>query len=290
MNTTELLEKIHRIEITTKGLTKQFFNGHYHSSFKGRGMTFDEVREYQIGDEVRTIDWNVTARFNGPFVKVFEEERELVVMLFVDMSASMYCGSGNKTKKELALELMAVLGFSAIANDDKVGALFVSDGVEKFIPANKGRKHLLYILRSFIDFEPVHKQTNLNKGFEFFRNCMKKRTICFVISDLLDTHAMEDGLSLVHRKHDVIALRITDPSEEFLPDLGLVKLYNSETGVSNWVNTSSHEVQKKFSESKRKEKEQTSSMLKKLGVSNVLLSTTEDYIPKLVQLFQRKRR
>ena len=290
MTTTELLEKIHRIEITTKGLTKQFFNGQYHSSFKGRGMTFDEVREYQIGDEVRTIDWNVTARFNGPYVKVFEEERELVVMLFVDMSASMYCGSGSKTKKELALELMAVIGFSALANDDKVGALFVSDGVEKFIPANKGRKHILYILRSFIDFEPINQLTDLNKGFEFFRNCMKKRTICFVISDLLDPHAIEEGLSLLHRKHDMIALQITDPSEEILPDLGLVKLHNSETGFSNWVNTSSYGVREQFTKAKQTEKEHVAKHLKKLGISNVILSTTEDYIPKLVQLFQRKRR
>lgn len=289
MNTTELLQKIRRIEIRTKGLTKQFFTGQYHSSFKGRGMTFSEVRDYQIGDEVRTIDWNVTARYNAPYVKVFEEERELVVMLMVDISESTIFGTGERSKKELALELMAVLAFSAVENNDKVGAIFVSDSVEKFIPPAKGKKHALSILRTFIDYKPISERTNLNEGFAFYRNCMKKRSICFVISDFMNEQNFEQSISLIRKKHDIIALGLTDKGESHLPDLGLVQMYNSETGYINWVNTSDDAVREQYEKTYLKQQEELIEMFTRLGINYQPLDTNEDYIPKLIRLFKRHK-
>ena len=289
MNTTELLQKIRRIEIRTKGLTKQFFTGQYHSSFKGRGMTFSEVRDYQIGDEVRTIDWNVTARYNAPYVKVFEEERELVVMLMVDISESTIFGTGERSKKELALELMAVLAFSAVENNDKVGAIFVSDSVEKFIPPAKGKKHALSILRTFIDYKPISERTNLNEGFAFYRNCMKKRSICFVISDFMNEQNFEQSISLIRKKHDLIALGLTDKGESHLPDLGLVQMYNSETGYINWVNTSDDAVREQYEKTYLKQQEELIEMFTRLGINYQPLDTNEDYIPKLIRLFKRHK-
>ena len=289
MNTTELLQKIRRIEIRTKGLTKQFFTGQYHSSFKGRGMTFSEVRDYQIGDEVRTIDWNVTARYNAPYVKVFEEERELVVMLMVDISESTIFGTGERSKKELALELMAVLAFSAVENNDKVGAIFVSDSVEKFIPPAKGKKHALSILRTFIDYKPISERTNLNEGFAFYRNCMKKRSICFVISDFMNEQNFEQSISLIRKKHDLIALGLTDKGESQLPDLGLVQMYNSETGYINWVNTSDDAVREQYEKTYLKQQEELIEMFTRLGINYQPLDTNEDYIPKLIRLFKRHK-
>jgi uncharacterized protein (DUF58 family) len=289
MNTTELLQKIRRIEIRTKGLTKQFFTGQYHSSFKGKGMTFSEVREYQIGDEVRTIDWNVTARYNSPFVKVFEEERELVVMLMVDISASTVFGTGERSKKELALELMAVLAFSAVENNDKVGAMFVSDRVEKFIPPAKGKKHALSILRTFIDYKPLSEKTNLNEGFTFFRNSMKKRSICFIISDFMNEQQVEQNLFLLRKKHDLIALGLADKGEAELPDLGLVQMYNAETGYTNWVNTSDVSVRKDYENSYNEQQQQLMDMFQKTGVTYQPIDTHEDYIPRLIRLFKRHK-
>lgn len=289
MNTTELLQKIRRIEIRTKGLTKQFFTGQYHSSFKGRGMTFSEVRDYQIGDEVRTIDWNVTARYNAPYVKVFEEERELVVMLMVDISESTVFGTGEKSKKELALELMAVLAFSAVENNDKVGAIFVSDNVEKFIPPAKGKKHALSILRTFIDYKPISERTNLNEGFAFYRNCMKKRSICFVISDFMNEQNFEQSISLLRKKHDLIALGLTDKGESQLPDLGLVQMYNSESGYINWVNTSDDSVREQYEKTYLRQQEELIEMFTRLGINYQPLDTNEDYIPKLIRLFKRHK-
>jgi uncharacterized protein (DUF58 family) len=213
MNTGELLKKIRRLEIKTKGLTKQVFSGEYHSAFKGKGMAFSEVRDYQLGDEVRTIDWNVTARFNSPFVKVFEEERELTVMLIIDVSGSKEFGTGEKSKKELALEIAAVLAFSAVNNNDKVGAVFISDSVEKYISAEKGLKHALIILRELIEFKPLSKGTNLNEGLKFFRNTQKKRCISFVISDFIDSNDFMEGLKVSKKKHDMVAIRINDKAE-----------------------------------------------------------------------------
>jgi uncharacterized protein (DUF58 family) len=289
MTTTELLQKIRRIEIRTKGLTKQFFTGQYHSSFKGRGMTFSEVRDYQIGDEVRTIDWNVTARYNAPYVKVFEEERELVVMLMVDISESTVYGTGERSKKELALELMAVMAFSAVENNDKVGAMFVSDQVEKFIPPAKGKKHALSILRTFIDFKPISQKTNLNEGFAFFRNCMKKRSICFVISDFMTEQNLEQSISLLRKKHDLIALGLTDKGEAQLPDLGLIQMYNAETGYTNWVNTSDQSVRDEYENTYLKQQAELTDMFSRLGIQYEPLDTNEDYIPKLIRLFKRHK-
>jgi uncharacterized protein (DUF58 family) len=289
MNTTQLLQKIRRIEIRTKGLTKQFFTGQYHSSFKGRGMTFSEVRDYQIGDEVRTIDWNVTARYNAPYVKVFEEERELVVMLMVDISESTVYGTGERSKKELALELMAVLAFSAVENNDKVGAIFVSDSVEKFIPPAKGKKHALSILRTFIYYKPISERTNLNEGFAFYRNCMKKRSICFVISDFMNEQNFEQSISLLRKKHDLIALGLSDQGESQLPDLGLIQMYNAETGYTNWVNTSDESVRADYEKTYLKQQEDLIEMFTRLGINYQPLDTNEDYIPKLIRLFKRHK-
>lgn len=289
MNTLELLKKIRLIEIKTKGLTNQFFKGKYHASFKGRGMTFSEVRGYQIGDEVRTIDWNVTARFNEPYVKVFEEERELIVMMIIDISASNNFGTQSKSKKELILELMAVIGFSAVANNDKVGALLITDKVEKFIPPAKGKKHILFALREYIEFEPKSKSTDLNAGLQYFRNCMKKRTVCFVISDFIDDGNFEDGLSMVRSKHDIIALQVSDPAERELIDIGLVQFYNAENGTTAWVNTSNPTTIAKFKENAEFRENRAQSIFNKLGITNEKISTLDDYIPKFIQLFRRHK-
>lgn len=210
MKTVELLKKIKRLEIKTKGLTKQIFSGEYHSAFKGKGMAFSEVRNYHYGDEVRTIDWNVTARFGDPFVKVFEEERELSVMLIIDISSSGKFGTQGKTKQELAIELAAVLAFSAINNNDKIGAIFISDKVEKYIPANKGRKHALLILRELIEFNPINRGTNISEGLKFFRNIQKKRSICFVISDFIDDNDFLSSIQLNNKNHDMVAIMLRD--------------------------------------------------------------------------------
>lgn len=290
MTTTELLQKIRRIEIQTKSLTKQFFSGQYHSSFKGRGMTFSEVREYQIGDEVRTIDWNVTARFDGTFVKVFEEERELLVMLIADISGSIDFGNGHQTKKELTLEVMAILAFSAVENNDKVGAIFIADGVEKFIAPGKGRKHALFILREFIDFEPTSLETHLAKGLEFFVNSMKRRSTCFIISDFMDNHPIEKALLVVQKKHDLVALQITDFSEDILPDIGIVQMMNTETNAYHWVNTSDKKTRDLFAQKRLEQQASLQAMFKKSGIAYANLHTGQDFVPTMIQLFKRHRK
>ncbi len=289
MNTNELLKKIKLIEIRTKGLTKHVFSGAYHSSFKGKGMAFSEVRDYHVGDEVRTIDWNVTARFNTPFVKVFEEERELTVILMIDVSGSSNFGTNDKTKKDLALELAAVLAFSAIANNDKVGAIFVSDQVEKYIAPEKGKKHALYILREMIEFKPKSLETNLNEGLRFFRNILKKRSIGFVISDFMDTHSFTEGMNITHRKHDIVAIRLIDPAESQFPDLGMVHLYNAETGQKTWVNSSSPKARQIYQDNYNAFEAHLSDTFKRIGIDNTTIRTSDDYIPKLVQLFRRRK-
>jgi uncharacterized protein (DUF58 family) len=288
MNTQELLEKIKVIEIKTKGLTKHIFSGEYHSAFKGRGMAFSEVREYHVGDEVRTIDWNVTARFNTPFVKVFEEERELTVMLLIDISGSSEFGTQEKSKKDLALELAAVLAFSAVANNDKIGALFISEEVEKYIAPAKGKKHALYILRELIEYKPKHAGTNLNEGLRFFRNVLKKRSIGFVISDFMDENPFVEGLKISKRKHDMVALQLSDPAEKTLPDLGMVQLFNAETGKKTWVNSSDPQVKKTFENHVIEQDEKLKVAFKKTGIDHAFFQTTDDYIPTLVKLFQSR--
>ena len=288
METKEILKKIQKLEIKTKGLTKHVFSGEYHSAFKGRGMAFSEVRDYQLGDEVRTIDWNVTARFNSPFVKIFEEERELTVMLIIDVSGSSEFGSTVKSKKDLALEIAAVLAFSAISNNDKVGAIFVSDKVEKYISPEKGRNHTLIILRELIEFKPENKGTNLNEALRFFRNTQKKRSIAFVISDFFDTNNFMEGMKVSRKKHDMVAIRLFDPAEFELPKMGLVQLFNAETGKTSWVNSNSVIVQDYYTKEAVLSETKIKDDFKRAGIDLASFSTEQDYIPVLMKLFQRR--
>jgi uncharacterized protein (DUF58 family) len=288
METKEILKKIQKLEIKTKGLTKHVFSGEYHSAFKGRGMAFSEVRDYQLGDEVRTIDWNVTARFNSPFVKIFEEERELTVMLIIDVSGSSEFGSTVKSKKDLALEIAAVLAFSAISNNDKVGAIFVSDKVEKYISPDKGRNHALIILRELIEFKPENKGTNLNEALRFFRNTQKKRSIAFVISDFFDTNNFMEGMKVSRKKHDMVAIRLFDPAEFELPKMGLVQLFNAETGKTTWVNSNSVLVQDYYTKEAVLSETKIKDDFKRAGIDLATFSTEQDYIPVLMKLFQRR--
>ena len=288
METKDLIQKIHRLEIKTKGLTKQIFSGEYHSAFKGRGMAFSEVRDYHFGDEVRTIDWNVTARYNTPYVKVFEEERELTVMLVIDISGSEEFGTTEKTKKELALEIAAVLAFSAVANNDKVGALLVSDKMERYIAPAKGKKHVLFILRELIAFKPKSKLTNLNEGLRFLRNTQKKRTISFVISDFIDSNNFMEGMRLTKKRHDAIAIKISDNAEKTLPDVGLVQLFNAETSETTWVNSSAKWVRETFKANFMEEESNTLFSFKKAGIDCVSCSTDQDIVKALVKLFHQR--
>lgn len=288
MDTKELIKKIHRLEIKTKGLTKHIFSGEYHSAFKGKGMTFSEVRDYHFGDEVRTIDWNVTARFNSPFVKVFDEERELTVMLIIDVSGSEEFGTSDKTKKDLALEIAAVLAFSAISNNDKIGAIFVSDTIEKYVAPEKGRKHALVILRSFIEMKSKSKGTNLNEGLKFFRNTQKKRSICFVLSDFIDDNDFMEGFNISRRKHDLVAIKLEDKSEYELPKMGYVQLFNAETTATTWVDTNDQKVRDNFKNAFTEKSELTLKSLKKSGIDTAVIATDDDFIVPLVQLFKRR--
>lgn len=288
METTELLKKIRHLEIRTKGLTKHIFSGEYHSAFKGRGMAFSEVRDYHFGDEVRTIDWNVTARFNEPFVKVFDEERELHVMLIIDVSGSEYIGTGERMKKDLALEIAAILSFSALSNNDKVGAIFVSDRVEKYIAPEKGRKHTLVILRELIELVPKSKGTNLNEGLRFFRNTQKKRSIAFVISDFVDENNFMEGLRLSRKKHDMVALQLIDAVEREMPDLGIVQLENAETGERTWINSNSAEAKQIHRENYLKSDEKLTHEMIRSGIDFCSIETDEDIIKPLVKLFKNR--
>ena len=290
MKTIDLLKKIKRLEIKTKGLTKQIFSGEYHSAFKGKGMAFSEVRNYHYGDEVRTIDWNVTARFNEPFVKVFEEERELTVMLVIDLSGSDTFGTKGKTKKELALEIAAVLSFSAINNNDKIGAIFISDRVEKYIPANKGRKHALFILRELIEFEPESLKTDLGEGLKFFRNTQKKRTICFVISDFIDENDFLNPIQLNNKMHDMVAIVLKDKGEAVLPKMGIVQVKNLESGKLSWVNTNNEDVREVYANNFNKHQELIINSFQKSGIDHALIATDEDLVLPLVSLFKHRKK
>lgn len=289
METKELLKKVREIEIRTRGLTKQVFSGEYSSAFKGRGMTFSEVRNYQFQDDVRNIDWNVTARFNEPYVKVYEEERELSVFLILDVSGSNHFGTTDKTKHELMLETAAVLAFSAVANNDKVGVIFASDKVEKYIPPKKGRTHAMRILRELINIEPESKGTHLNEGIRFFRNIVKKRSICFVISDFYDENDFMFGLKIANSRHDVIAIKISDPAEEKLPNLGLIKMYDAEKEESIWINSSSKKVRENFSQRNQKYEKELKDSFRKAGVDFAVLSTEGKYLEALNTLFLMRR-
>jgi uncharacterized protein (DUF58 family) len=287
METSELLKKVRKIEIKTKGLSSQIFSGEYHSAFKGRGMSFSEVREYMPGDEIRTIDWNVTARFNHPYVKVFQEERELTVMLLVDISASESFGTQTQLKQEIIAEICAVLAFSAIQNNDKIGVLFFSDQIEKFIPPKKGKKHILHIIRELINFEPAHKQTNINEALRSFTNMIKKRSIAFIISDFID-EGYDRALKIANKKHDVVALKVYDKRETEIPSMGLVKFVDSETGVEKWVNTSSAKVRNMFAKHSLREEKELKDLFTKAGVDYASIATHESYIKPLMHLFKSR--
>ena len=239
METSDLLKRVRQIEIKTRGLSNNIFAGQYHSAFKGKGMSFSEVREYQYGDDVRDIDWNVTARYNKPFVKVFEEERELTVMLLIDVSNSLDFGTVKQLKKDMVTEIAATLAFSAIQNNDKIGVIFFSDRIEKFIPPKKGRKHILYIIRELLDFKPESKRTDIKTAVEYLTNVIKKRCTTFMISDFIDENDFRNALTIANRKHDIVAIQVYDRRMAELPDVGLMKVRDAETGHEQWIDTSS---------------------------------------------------
>lgn len=287
MSPSELLKKVRRIEIRTKMLSQQIFSGQYHSAFKGLGMAFSEVREYQYGDDVRFIDWNVTARLNQPYVKIFEEERELTVMLLIDVSGSNAFGTRNMMKSELATELAAVLSFSAIYNNDKVGVIFFSNKVEKFIPPKKGRSHILRIIRELVAYEPTCNQTDVAEALRFLTNAIKKKCTTFLISDFLNTE-FEQALKIAANKHDVVALHVADRGESQLPDIGLVQLIDPETGKYFLADTSNEAVRKKHHEWWHVQQRKTESLFRKCGVDMTTLYTNSDYVGNLLALFQRR--
>jgi uncharacterized protein (DUF58 family) len=285
----ELLKKVRKIEIKTKGLSRNIFAGEYHSAFKGRGMAFSEVREYQFGDDIRNIDWNVTARYGHPFVKIFEEERELTVMLLVDVSGSREFGTTERLKKNVIVELAAILSFSAISNNDKIGVIFFSDRIEKFIPPKKGRTHTLMIIRELIEFEPVSRKTDIAVALRYLTNAMKRRVTAFIISDLMDDlPSMEQALSIANNKHDVVGLRIYDEREAELPSVGMIKLKDAETGEYLWVDSSSKNVREIYRRHWRDRNKQLDNLLKKTGLDYVNISTREDYVKSLVALFKKR--
>lgn len=289
MSATELLKKVRKIEIKTKGLSNHIFAGEYHTAFKGRGMAFSEVREYQPGDDIRSIDWNVTARFNNPYVKVFEEEREMTVMLLVDVSASKDFGTQQQMKQELVAELGAVLAFSAIHNNDKIGVIFFSDQVEKFIPPKKGKSHILRIIRELIAFEPQHKGTDIGEALRYFNNVIKKRAVCFLISDFMN-EGFEAPLRIANKKHDLVAVRIHDKREEELPNVGLVQMKDAEKGNIEWIDTSSKAIRMQFKANYLKHEAELQQLFKSSGVDTINIRTDEDYVKPLISFFKRREK
>jgi len=289
METSELLSKVRKVEIKTRGLSRHLFTGEYHSAFKGRGMSFSEVRSYQYGDDVRMIDWNVTARTGEPHVKIFEEERELTVMLLIDMSQSSFFGTAAQMKHEILTEICAVLAFSAINNNDKVGVLFFSEGVEKFMPPKKGRQYILRIIRELIDFQPKGKGTNIGAALEYFNNALKKRSVCFLLSDFL-AKGYEAPLRIAARKHDLIGVQIVDPREAALPNIGLMRVKDPETGQVQWLDTASAKVRKHYEEWHREQSEYFRSVFLKSGADVVRIQTTESYVNALLKFFHKRIR
>ena len=288
METSELLKRVRKIETKTRGLSKNIFAGEYHSAFKGRGMTFSEVREYQYGDDIRNIDWNVTARHNRPYVKIFEEERELTVMLMIDVSASRNFGTISKLKKNQITEIAAVLAFSAIQNNDKIGVIFFSDKIEKFIPPKKGRTHILHIIRELIDFYPEDKQTDIEQALEYMTNSIKKRCTCFVISDFIDEHDFAHALAIANRKHDVVALRVYDPRENQLPPVGMMYLRDAETGEQMWVDTSDKKLREAYEKYAFVREKELDAIFKRSGVDVANIRSDEDYVRALITLFKKR--
>ena len=288
METSELLKKVRRIEIKTRGLSRNIFAGQYHSAFKGRGMAFSEVREYQYGDDIRDIDWNVTARYVRPYVKVFEEERELTVMLLIDVSGSRDFGSVNVMKKEVITEIAATLAFSAIQNNDKIGVVFFSDKIETFIPPQKGKKHILYVLRDLSDFQPDKKQTNIAQTLKYLTNAIKKRCTAFLISDFIDKDGFKEALTIANRKHDVVAIQVYDRRETELPAVGLIKIKDAETGQERWIDSSSARVRAAYKEWWDRRQAAMSDSFKKCRVDSVSIRTEDDYVKALIALFDKR--
>ena len=287
METSDLLKKVRKIEIKSRGLSNHIFSGQYHSVFKGRGMAFSEVREYQYGDDIRNIDWNVTARFNHPYIKIFDEERELTVMLLIDVSGSNHFGTVNTLKEELITEIAAVLAFSAIQNNDKVGVIFFSNKVEKFIPPKKGLSHILRIIRELIDFKPENRETNIAEALRYFTNVIKKRCTAFILSDFLNK-GFEDAIKIANKKHDLIAVTIYDPRETEIPDLGLMWIKNAETGKQMWIDTSSANVRFNYKNWYEKHNKYLSDIFIKSGLDVVKIRTDQDYVKPLINLFKKR--
>jgi uncharacterized protein (DUF58 family) len=287
METSELLKKVRKIELKTKGLSNHIFAGEYHTAFKGRGMAFSEVREYQANDDIRSIDWNVTARFNTPYIKVFEEEREMTVILMIDVSGSKNFGTQKQMKQELVTELSAVLAFSAIQNNDKIGVIFFSDIVEKFIPPKKGKSHILRIIRELIAFEPKNKKTDIGQALRFFNNLIKKRSVCFILSDFMNS-GFDAPLKIANKKHDLVAIRIHDKREEQLPNIGLIQMKDAETDKIQWVDTSSKRVRDSYHQNFLKNERLINQLFKSSGVDTIQLRTDEDFIKPLIQFFKRR--
>ena len=288
METSELLKKVRQIEIKTRGLSRNIFAGQYHSAFKGRGMAFSEVREYQYGDDIRDIDWNVTARYVRPYVKVFEEERELTVMLLVDVSGSRDFGSVNVMKKEVMTEIAATLAFSAIQNNDKIGVIFFSDRIEKFIPPQKGKKHILYIIRELIDFKPEAKRTDIGQVLKYLTNAIKKRCTAFLISDFIDKGGFKDALTVANRKHDMVAIQVYDQRETELPAVGLMKIKDAETGQERWIDSGSARVREAYKTWWENRQTAMSDTFKKCRVDTVSIRTEDDYVKALIALFDKR--
>ncbi len=288
METSDILKKVRRIEIKTKGLSNNIFAGEYHSAFKGRGMAFSEVREYQYGDDIRDIEWNVTARFNKPYIKVFEEERELTVMLLVDVSGSLDFGTSRQMKRDMVAEIAATLAFSAIQNNDKIGVIFFSDKVEKFIPPQKGRKHILYIIRELLSFEPESKKTDVGFALEYLTRAIKRRCTAFIMSDFLDRKDILQPLSIANRKHDVVAIQVYDRRVAELPNIGLIRMHDAETDTDITVDTSCSAVRKAQSMWWKRLSAKLNDTFNRSNVDNVSVCTDEDYVGALMGLFARR--
>lgn len=288
MEANELIKKVRKIDIKTRGLSQNIFAGEYHTAFKGRGMTFSEVREYQYGDDVRDIDWNVTARHNHPYVKVYEEERELTVMLLVDMSRSRLFGAVGEEKREMIAEISATLAYSAITNNDKIGVIFFSDKIEKFIPPKKGKKHILLIIRELIDFTPQSNGTDIGVALRYFSDALKKRCTTFLISDFIDTHDYTKQLQVACNKHDIIAIQVYDKRDTSLPDIGLMLMSDLENNESRWINTSSKKIRQTYNKWWYERQQQMMETLNKSRVDHASIATDEDYVKSLMGLFKNR--
>ncbi len=288
MDANELLKKVRKIEIKTRGLSQNIFAGEYHSAFKGRGMMFSEVREYQYGDDIRDIDWNVTARHNRPYVKVYEEEREMTVMLLVDVSASRLFGAVGEEKKQMIAEIAATISFSAIQNNDKIGVIFFSDKIEKFIPPKKGRKHILFIIRELLDFTPESKGTEIGQVLRFFTDALKKRCTTFLISDFITSDDYQKALTIASNKHDVIAIQIYDKRDAQLPDVGFMRVTDLETGKDRWIDTSSSSTRKAYNKWWYERQQSMIAVMNKCRVDHTSIATDEDYVKSLMGLFKHR--